>query len=443
MATIRKRIIYGISLGDKVLKKTASKKTATQVCNANPGAILTENPTRWQAIVRQKAHKPLIKTFTKKAHAQKWADSQEGRMAEGTYVQKVYCAMTIQEIMAQYEKEITEKKDSARQESGALKNIYRLLGDRLVPFGNEQDRDIELSVYDINNYVRTRLQEGVMSDTVRKELNPVSNCFNVAHSLWEVPPILNVVQMAKAGLRQARVLTPGEERDRRFTQKEYNQFLNYKGRSALVPKALIVACNTALRRSELCQITPFEVIYKAVDSDKTGNNTVSFKNRSLFKVQKYIKTHDGLELAVTMNREVQYYFPQDRILHIPKEIAKTGKERDVYLADEAIAALDSLPRQLHDPRFFPIRPDALSQWISKQCKPSKFDIDDLRWHDCRHEATSRFFEMGWSIERVAASTGHEDWASLKRYTHRNRKLVHRDSVTGLVISQADEAKSRR
>jgi len=35
----------------------------------------------------------------------------------------------------------------------------------------------------------------------------------------------------------------------------------------------------------------------------------------------------------------------------------------------------------------------------------------------RHEATSRFFEMGLSIMEVSSITGHKDLAMLKRYTH--------------------------
>lgn len=35
----------------------------------------------------------------------------------------------------------------------------------------------------------------------------------------------------------------------------------------------------------------------------------------------------------------------------------------------------------------------------------------------RHEATSRLFENGLSVEQVALVTGHRDWKMLKRYTN--------------------------
>jgi site-specific recombinase XerD len=41
----------------------------------------------------------------------------------------------------------------------------------------------------------------------------------------------------------------------------------------------------------------------------------------------------------------------------------------------------------------------------------------MHFHDLRHEATSRLFEKGYSIQEVAQFTLHESWATLKRYTH--------------------------
>jgi len=44
-------------------------------------------------------------------------------------------------------------------------------------------------------------------------------------------------------------------------------------------------------------------------------------------------------------------------------------------------------------------------------------IIDLRFHDLRHEAISRFFEMGLSVPEVALISGHRDYRRLQRYTH--------------------------
>jgi len=44
-------------------------------------------------------------------------------------------------------------------------------------------------------------------------------------------------------------------------------------------------------------------------------------------------------------------------------------------------------------------------------------FSDLRFHDLRHEAISRFFEVGLSIPEVALISGHKDAKMLFRYTH--------------------------
>lgn len=41
----------------------------------------------------------------------------------------------------------------------------------------------------------------------------------------------------------------------------------------------------------------------------------------------------------------------------------------------------------------------------------------MRFHDLRHEAISRFFEMGLNIPDVALISGHKDAKMLFRYTH--------------------------
>jgi integrase len=44
-------------------------------------------------------------------------------------------------------------------------------------------------------------------------------------------------------------------------------------------------------------------------------------------------------------------------------------------------------------------------------------IDNLTFHDLRHEATTRLFEKGLNIMEVASITGHKDLRMLQRYTH--------------------------
>jgi integrase len=66
-------------------------------------------------------------------------------------------------------------------------------------------------------------------------------------------------------------------------------------------------------------------------------------------------------------------------------------------------------------RVFPIGADAVTRAFDRACR--KAGIEDLRFHDQRHEATSRLFEKGLNVMEVASVTGHKTLQMLKRYTH--------------------------
>ena len=74
--------------------------------------------------------------------------------------------------------------------------------------------------------------------------------------------------------------------------------------------------------------------------------------------------------------------------------------------------------------FLPIHQEAYPGHFLRLCR--RLGIDDLRFHDLRHEATSRFFEKGLNPVEVATITGHKDTKMLMRYTHlRAEDLVAR------------------
>lgn len=66
-------------------------------------------------------------------------------------------------------------------------------------------------------------------------------------------------------------------------------------------------------------------------------------------------------------------------------------------------------------RIFPYSTNAISAAFTRAV--AILDIEDLHFHDLRHEGISRLIEMGLSVPRVAAVSGHRSWTTLKRYTH--------------------------
>jgi integrase len=106
---------------------------------------------------------------------------------------------------------------------------------------------------------------------------------------------------------------------------------------------------------------------------------------------------------------------EDRILVRDMKHPGDKKGNNVYcnLPPEALAIIKSMPRT--ELQIFPYSTDAISASFTRACK--FLGIEDLRFHDLRHEGISRLFEMGMTIPQAAAVSGHRSWTSLKRYTH--------------------------
>ena len=94
---------------------------------------------------------------------------------------------------------------------------------------------------------------------------------------------------------------------------------------------------------------------------------------------------------------------------------KIGNDVWCDLPPEAVRIARAMPRAGDEPRIFPFSTDAVGAAFTRATR--LLAIEDLHFHDLRHEGASRLIEMDWPIPRVAAVTGHRSWDSLKRYTH--------------------------
>lgn len=204
-----------------------------------------------------------------------------------------------------------------------------------------------------------RLAEGKAINTIRNELKIISHLYTVARKEWGMENLSNPVTIIRLP-QGARV------RNRRLEDDEEERLLKAarKGRSRVIGQIITIALETAARRGEIVLME-----WKHVD----------LKNRTWF---------------------------------IPE--TKNGTSRTVPLSSRAVNVLQNLPQRL-DGLTWDIKKDSVTQAFRRCCKSAK--IVDLRFHDLRHEATSRFFEIGLNVMEVASITGHKDLKMLQRYTH--------------------------
>jgi integrase len=120
----------------------------------------------------------------------------------------------------------------------------------------------------------------------------------------------------------------------------------------------------------------------------------------------------GMRRSEILGLEWKHIHLEKRIAHLP--LTKNGSSRDVPLTGKAQSILER-QRQLNTPSPFPVTPNALRMAWDRLIR--RTHITNLRFHDLRHEAISRFFEMGLSMPEVALISGHKDPRMLFRYTH--------------------------
>lgn len=93
-----------------------------------------------------------------------------------------------------------------------------------------------------------------------------------------------------------------------------------------------------------------------------------------------------------------------------------GNDVETWVTEEGMKMIMSMPRKKD--RVFPYSPDTISRLFTEACQI--LGIEDLHYHDLRHEAISRFFEIGLgggSREIIMKYTGHSPDGSLSRYIH--------------------------
>jgi integrase len=240
----------------------------------------------------------------------------------------------------------------------------------------------ELTAAHFAAYRDERLQD-VRPASVKRELAPVRHMFEVARNEWGLPirdnPLAKL-QLSGVDRRRERRLRPGEL-GKIITAAECC-------RNKLIRPIILFALATGMRRGEILSVR---------------QQHVDFAGRSLL---------------------------------IPE--TKNGYSRTIPLSNEAIALLHDNSREGQD-WIFPVTANAFRLAWERVIR--RTEIVDLHFHDLRHEAISRFFEMGLTTPEVALISGHRDMRMLFRYAHATRsrileKLAVRESDGQTLSGQA-------
>lgn len=273
--------------------------------------------------------------------------------------------MTLGEALALYAEQYTSQKKGARQELSRIRHWSS------HPFSQRTLSSFIPS--DWRLYAIER-QKSVSPTTVRLELALIRHLFTVASQDWALDLRTQFTSRTLPKVKNSR--------DRRLSPEEIEAIVRATG-SPVLESLLSFALETAMRRSEITAMR-----WRDVDLSK-------------------------------------------RTVVLPD--TKNGERRVVPLSKEAVRILDSLEKGGPEERVWMMEADSVTQAFvravvrarsnyEKECLKFQRSVDpgfltNVRFHDLRHEATSRLFERGMGTMAVAAITGHKTLQMLKRYTH--------------------------
>jgi integrase len=182
---------------------------------------------------------------------------------------------------------------------------------------------------------------------------------------------LSVVDMAIDELKKKKIIMGSVRRDRRLEPGEYDALMMEAG-GHWISVAIDIALESAMRQSE---------IHRLKWSDIDNNRGVI----QLMRKDKHAETGQSKQ-----------------------EIPLLKGVRDVLLRSQNMIRTG--------PNLVPVkRAASISDTFAKIRK--KAGIEDLRFHDLRHEAISRMFERGMRVEQVRVVSGHRTLEQLSRYVN--------------------------
>lgn len=361
-------------------------------------AINKRGPYQWRAQIRRHGFAPLSKTFTTKAEAEAWAKMNESEMSRGVWISRGEAeATTLHDALERYELEVTPGKKTAAGERSFLR-IWKATTMAKQPLAAIRSSDVAK--------LRDQWLKNYQPATVLRRLAVLSHVFTIARKEWGMESLSNPVELVRKpqpnNARTRRIAVevskPGpvesdeETSQRAATNGELERVVAASSSSSL-PSIVWLAVETAMRRSEIVGLR-----WEHIDLER-------------------------------------------RVAHLPS--TKNGSSRDVPLSTRAVNILAALQKVddgdeeegesiEDDGRVFGIRSDAVTRAFERavararklfvgQCKENRQKPDaryltDLRFHDLRHEATSRLAEI-FPLHELTKITGHKDPRMLMRYYH--------------------------
>ena len=343
-------------------------------------SIRKQESGAWRVQVRRKG-RSVSETFVRYDDAKKWGVDAERQIDRGETptLSKVGKLQTFGDLIDLHIADMTDVgKPPGRSKDATLAMLKRRLGARNM---------VELDRERLLTFGRERAAEGAGPMTLSIDIGMIKLILSHAAAVHGLPVRVEPVDMARIALKRLGLVGKGKERDRRPTDEEIEKLCaHFDGNlRQIIPMSRIIkfAVATAMRQEEICRVTWSDL--------NTRTKMLTIRDR------KDPREKRGNDQRIPLLSVSGF----DALALIEEQRAIRGNEDD---------------------RIFPYAHKSAGAAFTRACQD--LEIEDLHFHDLRHEGTSRLFEAGFEIQQVALVTGHKDWKMLRRYTHLRPEALH-------------------
>ncbi|MCX7208694.1 MAG: site-specific integrase [Proteobacteria bacterium] len=332
----------------------------------------------YRAQVRVKRDGQIVhseaKTFSKEKLAKDWAAKLEQVLkGDGAVERRKIAKLLVGDLLRRYIDEVGEVQKFGRTKRYVMENLIK------KPIAKKLIGD--LTAADVIAHCKLRLGEGAGPSTIAQDVIYLGSALGVAKPLWGLHITKKAVDDAYPTLHALKLIGKSDYRERRVVANELAELLVYKpkafqhGRTPPMADIIRFAISTCMRQEEICNA-----------------------------------------LWMDVNEAKRTLLVRQRKDPSKKEI----NDQEIPLLGDAWDIVQRQPKT--DPRIFPYNPRSVGAAFIRMCKA--LAIEDLRFHDLRHEGISRLFEAGYQIQEVAMVSGHKSWGSLRRYTNLRPESLH-------------------
>lgn len=305
-------------------------------------------------------------TFERLPAAKLWLKKREAELAEPGALEKAKVAdPVLADVIDQYIRE--SKRDLGKTKAQVLRSI------KAADIGG-----LKCSEVTSQAVLAFAQSLNVLPQTVGNYMSHLAAVAAVARPAWGYPLDVQAIKDAKVVAVRLGLTSRSKQRGRRPTLAELDKLLAHyqvmeaKRADSLPMRDIILFAIFSTRRQE--EITRLTV----TDLDETHS-----------EIWVRDMKHPGEKVG------------NDALLTLTPRALAIVQKRKAIIGEEK--------------RLFAYNADSISTSFTRACQ--LLGIDDLHFHDLRHEGISHLFELGWNIPKVAMVSGHRTWTSLKRYTH--------------------------